>query len=393
VARGAAKIAALLAKGADKAAQIAGKLADAAARTAQTLEAVAARDSAEAASADSAFRSLTAAYARQEAHKLARIARATVRVLKKAGHAIGRAAVAVAKAAYKYSGAQDVVSCVTHPTLAGCAKAALTVALVVGTAGEGEVAEIGLNAAEHVGEDVAEHAAEEVGGDAAEDAGKSCPIGGQSFTSGTKVLLANGETVPIASLKPGEKVLATNTRTGKTQAETISVVMVHHDTNLYDLKIKARGRTAVIDTTSNHPFWDATTRQWTDAARLHPGDRLRTPKGGYATVVGGWVPRQAAGWMWDLTIPGDHNFYVATTAAGVLVHNCDWTSEASSASHYANHGADLGHYTQEDYYRMDPSTNEFGIKDRITGKIISYFDVSTARGGGPANYWAKQPGE
>ena len=54
----------------------------------------------------------------------------------------------------------------TYPSLAGCAKAALTVALTVGTAGEGEVAEIGLNAAEHAGEDLAENA----GAHAAEDA-------------------------------------------------------------------------------------------------------------------------------------------------------------------------------------------------------------------------------
>ena len=175
VAHAAAKTAALAAKGADKAAQIAGKVADAAGRTAQTLEAVAARDSAQASSADSAFKSLAAAYARQEAHKLAKIAKATVRALKKAGHAVARAAKAVAKAACKYSGAQDVVGCVTHPSLAGCAKAALTVALTVGTAGEGEIAEIGLNAAEHAGEDIAEnagtHAAEEAGGDAAVGSG------------------------------------------------------------------------------------------------------------------------------------------------------------------------------------------------------------------------------
>ena len=121
---------------------------------------MAARDSAAASSADSAFKSLAAAYAKQEAHKLAKIAKATVRALKKAGHAVARAAKAVAKAACKYSGAQDVVGCVTHPSLAGCAKAALTVALTVGTAGEGEIAEIGLNAAEHAGEDLAENAGE-----------------------------------------------------------------------------------------------------------------------------------------------------------------------------------------------------------------------------------------
>ncbi len=66
---------------------------------------------------------------------------------------------AVAKAAYKYSGAQDVVSCVTHPQLSSCLKAALTVALVVGTGGEGEAEVAALDAAEQAGA----HATEEVG--------------------------------------------------------------------------------------------------------------------------------------------------------------------------------------------------------------------------------------
>jgi hypothetical protein len=41
-----------------------------------------------------------------------------------------------------------------------------------------------------------------------------------SFASDTKVLLASGRAVPISSLKPGDKVLATNTQTGKTSPET-----------------------------------------------------------------------------------------------------------------------------------------------------------------------------
>jgi hypothetical protein len=51
------------------------------------------------------------------------------------------------------------------------------------------------------------------------------------------------------------KVLATSTKTGKTQPETITAVLVHHDTDLYDLKIRDHGKTSVIDTTSNHLFW------------------------------------------------------------------------------------------------------------------------------------------
>ena len=136
-----------------------------------------------------------------------------------------------------------MVSCVTDPHLASCLKAAATVALVVATGGEGEV-EV---AAADIAEDAGAEAAEDAGGDAA-DAAASC--GGMSFTAGTEVLLASGKAVPISSLKPGEKVLATNTKTGTTQAEAVAAVLVRHDTDLYDLRVKAGNRTAVI---SDHP--------------------------------------------------------------------------------------------------------------------------------------------
>jgi RHS repeat-associated protein len=145
--------------------------------------------------------------------------------------------------------------------------------------------------------------------------------GGMSFTPATKVLLASGVAVPIASLKPGDKVLATNTRTGKTQAEPVTAVLVHHDTNRYDLKVRTASRTAVIGTTATHLFWDLGTRRWVKAAALGQGEHLETPDG-TATVLGGYVPRNRAGWMWDLTVTGDHDFYIVTPIGSVLVHNC-----------------------------------------------------------------------
>lgn len=41
-------------------------------------------------------------------------------------------------------------------------------------------------------------------------------------------------------------------------------------------------------------------------------------------MVGGTVPKQRDGWMWDLTVPGnsDHDFYVTAGSTAVLVHNC-----------------------------------------------------------------------
>jgi hypothetical protein len=160
------------------------------------------------------------------------------------------------------------------------------------------------------------------------------------------VLLANGKAVPISSLKPGEKVVATNTKTGKTQAGTIAAVLVHHDTNRYDLTVRAHGRTAIIHTTSNHPFWDATTHRWVKAGALRYGAHLRTPAGGTATVLGGHAPRDRSGWMWDLTIPGNHDFYVRIADTAVLVHNINQFCDIATLKGYARQIREAGDHVR-----------------------------------------------
>ena len=119
------------------------------------------------------------------------------------------------------------------------------------------------------------------------------------------VLFASGAAIPISQLKPGDKVLATNTNTGRTSAEPVALVLLHHDTDRYDLKIRAGRRAAVIDTTRRHLFWDLTRHRWVQADRLHLGDRLRGPKGrAAATVISGHASRNHDGWMWDPSVPG-----------------------------------------------------------------------------------------
>lgn len=146
-------------------------------------------------------------------------------------------------------------------------------------------------------------------------------VGGQSFTAATQVRLANGDARPISDLKPGDKVLAIDTKTGKTQAETVTAVMVHRDTDRYDLTIRTRTRAAVIHTTRSHLFWDADTRHWVIAAALRRGTHLLVAGGSTAVVAGGGVSRQAAGWMWDLTVLPSHDFYILADKTPVLVHN------------------------------------------------------------------------
>jgi hypothetical protein len=159
--------------------------------------------------------------------------------------------------------------------------------------------------------------------------------GGQSFTAGTLVLLASGKAVPISSLQVGDKVSAVNTKTGKPQAKKVAAVLVHWDTDLYNLTVESGGHTEVIHTTSSHLFWDPYLHQWVKASALKKGERLKTPDGSDATADGGSVPAVHDGWMWDLTIQDDHDFFVesaavvpptsqvAPTAVPVLVHNCN----------------------------------------------------------------------
>jgi hypothetical protein len=66
---------------------------------------------------------------------------------------------------------------------------------------------------------------------------------------------------------------------------------------------------------------------WIPANHLKPGMHLKTPDGQVAVVVGGSVPAVRDGWMWDLTVPGnnDHDFYIGTAVADVLVHNVGGT--------------------------------------------------------------------
>ena len=218
------------------------------------------------------------------------------------------------------TGINSAVSCATHPSVAACGQglsAAALAALSFATGGTAELGDAALPALEEVGNGLEDALAQ-----------LTC---GQSFAPGTKVLLASGAAVPIADLKPGDKVLATNTRTGKTSPEAVTAVLARHDTDLYDLTVKSHGRAQVIHTTANHLFWDPSLDHgWTPAKDLKPGIHLQTPDGQSAVVVGGSVPPVHDGWMWDLTVPGnnDHDFYVVVVGGGsasgaVLVHNED----------------------------------------------------------------------
>ena len=143
-----------------------------------------------------------------------------------------------------------------------------------------------------------------------------------SFAPGTLVLLADGSLRPIEKLQPGDRVVATDPETGHKSAQEVVATHINLDLALTDLTIAAKSGTAIVETTANHPFWSQDRSDWIEAAKLLPGERLRTSDGSAMTVT------QARSYfgqkvMYDLTIDTTHTYYVqAGTDASVLVHNC-----------------------------------------------------------------------
>jgi len=176
------------------------------------------------------------------------------------------------------------------------------------------------------------------------DDGESCPA--ESFTPTTLVKMANGTTEAIKDIKIGDKVLATNPKTGVTVAETVTATNIHDDSDLMDVVVRSIQGEQTIHATDRHPFWDETTNTWTLAENLHSGDLLKTLDGQVATVARTvQLPGNAI--MWDLTVSTDHDFYVSVGAGSqtaVLVHNCgdlDSLSQSGSQLDPADSGGNL----------------------------------------------------
>jgi hypothetical protein len=144
---------------------------------------------------------------------------------------------------------------------------------------------------------------------------------GNSFTPNTRVLLADGTTKPIAGIRVGDKVLATDPETGRTRGEPVTALHRNLDTELADVTVATAGGRRTIRTTQHHPFWNATDGEWTDAGDLRPRDELRAhqDKARVARVH----RYTGARFMHNLTVADLHTYYVMAGPTAVLVHNVD----------------------------------------------------------------------
>ncbi|MER7181519.1 polymorphic toxin-type HINT domain-containing protein [Streptomyces hyaluromycini] len=144
---------------------------------------------------------------------------------------------------------------------------------------------------------------------------------GCSFAASTLVLLEHGKKKPIKKIRPGDRVEAGDAGTGKhVGARTVTATFVNHDHDLIDLTVRRGSKTAILHTTSKHPFWDDTRRTWVPAGKLKPGHALNTDRNRHVQLVSVRVkPGQAS--MYNLTVDELHTYYVLAGRIPVLVHN------------------------------------------------------------------------
>ncbi|MEU4806906.1 polymorphic toxin-type HINT domain-containing protein [Actinosynnema sp. NPDC023587] len=144
-----------------------------------------------------------------------------------------------------------------------------------------------------------------------------------SFVPGTRVLMADGSSKPIEQVKIGDRVLAWDQETGKTEAKPVTATILGQGLkHLVELTIDTHDGARTVTATGNHPLWSPETKQWVDAADLKAGDRLLTDSGDVAAVAGTnhWFQGQQVN---NLTIDQVHTYYVIVGGTPILVHNDD----------------------------------------------------------------------
>ncbi|MEH1164367.1 polymorphic toxin-type HINT domain-containing protein [Micromonospora sp. CPCC 205539] len=146
-----------------------------------------------------------------------------------------------------------------------------------------------------------------------------------SFSGDTKVLMADGTSKPISEIKVGDEVEAADPETSESGGRRVSNLWIHED-DVRELGVAG----SVLATTEDHPFWNATDREWQRADELEIGDRLTGPEGTPVLVTGRVSKASTPATAYNLRVDGLHTYFVLTGSAPVLVHNagCDeWAAK------------------------------------------------------------------
>jgi hypothetical protein len=158
--------------------------------------------------------------------------------------------------------------------------------------------------------------------------------------------MEDGNSKPIEDVRARDRVLATDSQTGRTEAKPVlATITTSGNKNLVKITVDTAGaqpywttgnqlrtgaelrtvgtKSALITATDTHPFWVAgDINRWVKATDLKPGMWLRTSSGTYVQIthVKTWTkPDQR---VHNLTVADHHTYYAQAGNTSVLVHNC-----------------------------------------------------------------------
>ncbi|WP_204008638.1 LamG-like jellyroll fold domain-containing protein [Virgisporangium aurantiacum] len=168
-----------------------------------------------------------------------------------------------------------------------------------------------------------------------------------SFARDTKVLMADGSTKAIKDVRVGDRVVATDPATGRTEARTVTKQHINRDRDLTDLAVRTPdGSTRTVETTQQHPFWNDTARKFVAAgtlvgAVLFGGQAATAGTAQAAPVVESVTNYTGDRVMYDLTVDEIHTYYVLAGGTPLLVHNCG-TGGPTDRTPYDENGCQCG---------------------------------------------------
>jgi RHS repeat-associated protein len=140
------------------------------------------------------------------------------------------------------------------------------------------------------------------------------------FAAGTKVLLADGTTKPIEEIEPGDYVLTDDpSDSSGPRSHRVTALIPTETHRLFHVEVAGPGGGEILSTGS-HPFW--TDRGWVVAEELTNDDMLLDDTGRQVSIASLAIESRDAA-TYNLTVEGDHTFFVVAGHRSVLVHNVD----------------------------------------------------------------------
>ncbi len=182
--------------------------------------------------------------------------------------------------------------------------------------------------------------------------GDTSPLCRDSFPTGTRVRLADGNHRAIEAVRPGDQVLAYDATSRSWSARAVLAQWSHLDTDAMVRVGLADGSGVVA--TDHHPFWVDDQGGWVEAEDLEPGHLLLTPDGVVeVSSIDKWNTTGTL--VWELDVEIDNNFVVSTGTADVLVHNQECLIPGTDAHRDAR---------WEEYLARPESERKWGPEDR-----------------------------